>query len=106
MEPRGKRHSRTHSLEQVVKIPSSVAQVGKDFETAYVVDSVGEMPTTLKSAMESSNAVKWKEACDSEIDSLCKNKTCQLVQLLKGLKTIGCRWVFQVKENQDGEIKL
>uniref|UniRef100_A0AAV1V2R0 Reverse transcriptase Ty1/copia-type domain-containing protein n=1 Tax=Peronospora matthiolae TaxID=2874970 RepID=A0AAV1V2R0_9STRA len=80
---------------------SAVAQVEDDFETAYVVDSVGDMLTTYKSAMESNNAVKWKEACESEIDSLRKNKTWQLVQLLKGRKTIGCRWVFRVKENQD-----
>uniref|UniRef100_A0AAV1U9J1 Reverse transcriptase Ty1/copia-type domain-containing protein n=1 Tax=Peronospora matthiolae TaxID=2874970 RepID=A0AAV1U9J1_9STRA len=84
---------------------SAVAQVEEDFETAYVVDSVGDMPTTFKSAMESNNAVKWKEACDSEIDSLRKNKTCQLVRLPKDRKTIGCRWVFRVKENQDSGIE-
>uniref|UniRef100_A0AAV1UYL3 Uncharacterized protein n=1 Tax=Peronospora matthiolae TaxID=2874970 RepID=A0AAV1UYL3_9STRA len=114
-EPGSKRHTRTPSLEQAVEIPvpkrqsqrillknmSAVAQVEDDFETAYVVDSVGDMPKTFKSAMESNNAVKWKEACDSEIDSLRKNKTWQLVQLPKGRKTIGCRWVFRVRENSN-----
>uniref|UniRef100_A0AAV1UYF0 Reverse transcriptase Ty1/copia-type domain-containing protein n=1 Tax=Peronospora matthiolae TaxID=2874970 RepID=A0AAV1UYF0_9STRA len=115
-EPGSKRHTRTPSLEQAVEIPvpkrqsqrrillknmSAVAQVEDDFETAYVVDSVGDMPKTFKSAMESNNAVKWKEACDSEIDSLRKNKTWQLVQLPKGRKTIGRRWVFRVRENSN-----
>uniref|UniRef100_A0AAV1V8S7 Reverse transcriptase Ty1/copia-type domain-containing protein n=1 Tax=Peronospora matthiolae TaxID=2874970 RepID=A0AAV1V8S7_9STRA len=118
-EPGRKRHTRNPSLEQAVKIPvfkrqiqrillrnmSAVAQVEEDFETAYVVDSVGDMLKTFKSAMESNNAVKWKEAYDSEIDSLRKNKTWQLVQLPKGRKTIGCRWVFRVKETQDGGIE-
>ena len=40
---------------------SAVAQVEDDFEKAYVLDSVVDMPTTFKSAMESSNSVKWKE---------------------------------------------
>uniref|UniRef100_A0AAV1VIJ3 Uncharacterized protein n=1 Tax=Peronospora matthiolae TaxID=2874970 RepID=A0AAV1VIJ3_9STRA len=46
-----------------------------DFEAAYIVDSVGEMPTTFKSAMESSDSGKWKKACDSEFDSLQRNDT-------------------------------
>uniref|UniRef100_A0AAV1U3W4 Uncharacterized protein n=1 Tax=Peronospora matthiolae TaxID=2874970 RepID=A0AAV1U3W4_9STRA len=37
---------------------SAVAQVEEDFDTDYVVDSVGDMPTTFISAMESNNAVK------------------------------------------------
>ncbi|KAG6590647.1 Gag-Pol polyprotein [Phytophthora cinnamomi] len=91
-EPGSKRHPRTQSLEEAVEVPrakryapqngrstldemSAAAQESQDFEAAYVVDSVGEMPTTFKSAMESSDAAKWKEACDSEYDSLLKNKT-------------------------------
>lgn len=69
------------------------------------MDSVGEVPTTFKSAMESSNAAKWKEACDSEVDSLHKNTTWSFVPLPTGRKAIGCRWVFRVKENQSGEIE-
>ena len=53
----------------------------QDFEAAYVVDSVGEMPTTFKSAMESNDAAKWKEACDLEMKPLQKNRTWTLVLL-------------------------
>ncbi|KAG2854807.1 hypothetical protein PC114_g28646 [Phytophthora cactorum] len=84
---------------------SAVAREDGSFEAAYAVVSVGEMPTTFKSAMESSDAVKWKEACDSELESLHKNDTWDVVPLPKGRKAIGCRWVFRVKENQDGEIE-
>ncbi|KAG3230217.1 hypothetical protein PI124_g24684 [Phytophthora idaei] len=55
------------------------------------------MPTTFKSAMESSDAVKWKEACDSELESLHKDDTWDVVPLPKGRKAIGCRWVFRTK---------
>ncbi|GMG39212.1 unnamed protein product [Aspergillus oryzae] len=118
-EPGSKRHQRTQSLEEAVEIPrtkrqsrpqtleemSATASGEEEFEAAYVVDSVGEMPTTFKSAMESSNAAKWKDACDSEVDSLRKNKTWTLVPLPQGRKAIGCRWVFRIKENQAGEIE-
>uniref|UniRef100_H3H8N2 Integrase catalytic domain-containing protein n=1 Tax=Phytophthora ramorum TaxID=164328 RepID=H3H8N2_PHYRM len=120
--PGNKRHPRTQSLEEVTEVPSAkryasqsryqtldemsaAAQESQDFEAAYVVDSVGEMPTTFKSAMESSDAVKWKDACDSKCDSLLKNDTWDVVPLPKGRKAIGCRWVFRVKENQAGEIE-
>ncbi|CAI5725945.1 unnamed protein product [Peronospora destructor] len=45
---------------------SAVAHGIGDFEAAFVMDSVGEVPTTFKSAMKSNNAAKWKEACNSE----------------------------------------
>ena len=54
--------------------------------------------------MESSNAAKWKDACDSEVTLLRKNKTWELVPLPQGRKAIGCRWVSGFKENQAGEI--
>ncbi|KAG2781706.1 hypothetical protein PC112_g24839 [Phytophthora cactorum] len=71
---------------------SAVAREDDSFEAAYAVVSVGEMPTMFKSAMESSDAVKWKEACDSELESLHKNDTWDVVPLPKGRKAIGCRW--------------
>uniref|UniRef100_A0AAV1VKE2 Polyprotein n=1 Tax=Peronospora matthiolae TaxID=2874970 RepID=A0AAV1VKE2_9STRA len=112
-----KRHTRTQSLEKATVIPSPkrrtyrgpslehVSAAAMDFEAAYIVDSVGETPTTFKSAMESSDSGKWKEACDSEFDSLQRNDTWEIVPLPKGRKAIGCQWVFRVKENQDGEVE-
>jgi hypothetical protein len=35
---------------------------------------------------------------------LLQNKTWQLLNLPKGRKAIGCKWVFKVKQNVDGEI--
>ena len=114
-----KRHQRTQSLEALANPPeakrpsryltmaemSATAQDSPGVDTAYIVDSVGEMPTTFKSAMESSDAVRWKEACDSEIASLRQNATWELVPLPKGRKEIGNRWVFRVKETKDGTIR-
>ena len=122
MESSSKRHQRTQSLEKATDTPSakrSTAYKGRqgldemsaaaqditNYEAAYVMDSVGDMPTTFKSAMESSDAMKWKEACNSEYDSLRKIDTWDIVPLPKGRKAIGSRWVFRVKETQDGEIE-
>ena len=118
-ESSSKRHTRTQSLEEATPIPTpkrreyrgsglehmSATATASDIETAYVVYSGGEMPTTYKSAMESNDASNWNEACQSELDSLRKNETWDLVPLPKGRKAIGSRWVFRIKENQAGEVE-
>lgn len=76
-EPQAKRPSRHQGLEEV----SAVDQESHAFKAAFVMDSVGEMPTTSKSA---SGVVKWKESCSYEMESLCKNKICSLAPLPKG----------------------
>ena len=42
---------------------------------------------------------------DKEIDALIKNKTWDLVQLPKGEKAIGHKWVFKVKLWADGSLE-
>ncbi|KAG6613804.1 Retrovirus-related Pol polyprotein from transposon TNT 1-94 [Phytophthora cinnamomi] len=102
-EPGSKRHPRTQSLEEAVEVPRA-KRLRRRMDVRRWM-RLGEMPTTFKSAMESSDAAKWKEACDSEYDSLLKNKTWEVVPLPKGRKAIGNRWVFRVKENQAGEVE-
>ncbi|KAF1318440.1 Gag-pol polyprotein, partial [Globisporangium splendens] len=122
-----KRHTRSQSLENVAETPrpkrtggvsrmSGATPSSKStnrptslddlsaLHAAHVVYSVGELPTTFESAMESSDASKWREACESEYQSLKENNTWDVVALPPGRKAIGCEWVFKVKENQDGEI--
>ena len=40
---------------------------------------------------------EWKIACREELEALCQCNIFRLTNLLKGCKTIGCRWVFDVK---------
>ena len=41
---------------------------------------------------------------NEEMEALQKNATWELVPLPKGMKPIGCRWVFTVKLKPDGSI--
>ena len=47
---------------------------------------------------------KWRKAMNEEMEVLQKNATWELVPLPKGMKPIGCRWVFTVKLKLDGSI--
>lgn len=122
MDSGNKRHQRTQSLEKAAQVPrakrstnykrhqdldemSATTQDCPRFEAAYLMDSVGKIPTTFKSAMESDDASKWREACNSEFESLSKNETWELVPLPRGRKAISSKWVFKVKETVEGFVE-
>lgn len=57
-------------------------------------------PVNLKEALEGEYSEKWKEAAESEYQSLLDNETWELVDLPAGRKPIGCRWVFKIKHGK------
>ncbi|KAF1318426.1 Integrase catalytic core protein, partial [Globisporangium splendens] len=91
------------SLDDMSALLASIEE-GEE-ECAHVVYSGGDLPTSFESAMESSDASKWMEACDSEFKSLCKNETWELVPLPRGRKAISSKWVFKVRETVEDLIE-
>ena len=69
-------------------------------------DAKGEIPDVSKvrewqyrDLMCLPNTVQeeWKTACKEELEALHQHNVFKLTNLPKGRKTIGCRWVFDVK---------
>ncbi|GJV49057.1 retrovirus-related pol polyprotein from transposon TNT 1-94 [Tanacetum coccineum] len=60
-----------------------------------------ETPQLRRSTRESKDP--WKKAINEEIVSLEKNHTWSLVRLPAGKKALQSKWVFRVKEEQDGK---
>ncbi|KAF3644127.1 hypothetical protein FXO38_03061 [Capsicum annuum] len=54
--------------------------------------------------MESSDSSFWKEAINSEIDSILRNHIWELVDLPPGNKPLGSKWIFKRKIKLDGTI--
>lgn len=48
---------------------------------------------------------EWKHAMLEEMKALHKNNTWEVVEIPKGHKTVGCKWVFTVKHKADGSIE-
>ena len=70
-----------------------------DDMVAYALQIVADnVPTTYAEAIISSEAQKWKDAMNDEMQSLLKNHTWKLADLPEGKKAIGCKWVFAKKE--------
>jgi hypothetical protein len=63
--------------------------------------AVMEEPTYYQDVVGDS---EWIAAIESEIQSINKNKTWELVTLPAGHKPIGLKWVYKLKRNADGEV--
>ncbi|KAL6325478.1 hypothetical protein AAG906_023323 [Vitis piasezkii] len=61
-----------------------------------------QVPTSVEEAMKDP---RWVQAMKEEMEALLKNKTWILVNLPKGQKTVGCKWVFSIKYKVDGTIE-
>jgi Reverse transcriptase (RNA-dependent DNA polymerase) len=59
-------------------------------------------PMRLPKAMQE----KWKIACKEELEALCQRNVFKLTDLPKGRKTIGCRWVFNIKSDSRKKARL
>ena len=67
----------------------------------YLVDNT---PTPIAEAYASSDADDWKEAVQSEMDSILSNGTWELTKRPYGCKPVGCKWIFKKKLKPDGII--
>ena len=58
-------------------------------------------PTSFEEAV---GKREWEQAMDEEMAALDDNETWDLVQLPEGKKSIGCKWVYKIKNNDDGSV--
>jgi hypothetical protein len=58
-------------------------------------------PESYEEATEDAN---WHTAMEEEMHALAENETRDLVDAPKGVKPIGCRWVYKFRYNTDGTI--
>jgi hypothetical protein len=80
-------------------------RTSKSFGNNFIVYLVDDMSTTILEALASPNVDYWKEAVQSEMDSILANGTWELTKLPYGCKPIGCKWVFKNKLQADGTIE-
>lgn len=68
---------------------------------AYSVDLV---PSSYDEARLSDDFNKWKNAMNEEMAALKENLTWKLCELPAGRQAIGCKWVYALKTNGEGNI--
>jgi hypothetical protein len=63
-----------------------------------------DLPKKYEDAIRGDEGEKWKAAMDEEIEMLRKMGTWKLEDLPEDRKPIGCRWVYNRKRNEHGEV--
>ena len=66
---------------------------------------IKEDPKTLKEAIENENSDKWLDVMNDELESMATNEVWDIVELPKGSKAVGCKWVFKTKKDSKGKVE-
>ena len=61
-------------------------------------------PITYRQAVDSQDHREWKSAIDDELKAHEKNRTWSIVRHTSDMNVIGCRWVFKVKRDANGNV--
>ena len=64
-----------------------------------------EDPRTYEEAILDKDADLWQKAMESEMESMYSNQVWELVEPPKGVKPIGCRWIYKRKRGSDKKVK-
>src|SRR6266540_7118061 len=71
------------------------------------VNDIGKVddPTSYKEAMNNKHSPMWFDAMEEEMKSMSINDVWDLVEIPKGTKTVGCKWVYKTKHDSKGNIE-
>ncbi len=78
--------------------PTRIQPLRQAKKVNVVAPAMGD-PTTYAEAIQ---IPCWREAINSELESIAKNQTWEIVDLPEGAKTLDSKWVFKTKYNPDG----
>jgi hypothetical protein len=73
-------------------------------EYALSATAIDDSPEYYNEAINSEHQEQWKKAMDAEIKALEDHGTWEVVSKPQNRKIIKCRWVYQLKKNEKGEI--
>ncbi|KAH9768531.1 hypothetical protein KPL71_011635 [Citrus sinensis] len=91
--------------EQEVEVRRSKrARIEKSFGPDFLTYLLESEPQNFKEAVTSPEGALWKEAINSEVESILQNHTWKLVDLPLGCKPLGSKWIFKRKMKADGSI--
>lgn len=64
-----------------------------------------DIEITFDESINRRDSDKWVDSLKDELSSMAINKVWNLIDLLKGSKASGCKWVFKTKRDSKGNIE-
>ena len=77
--------------------------LGESYQ-AITIDNE-EDPVNYKEELEDVAAQEWLKAMDHEMESMYSNSVWSLVEAPKGVKPIGCKWIYKRKRRPNGKVE-
>jgi hypothetical protein len=101
-----RRSDRIKERRQRMEAESEGANMA-EIESANAAETTNQEPNTLAEAREGPDAVQWELTVVEEMEALKRNRTwdLDLVELPRGRKPVGCRWIFRIKQKADGTVE-
>ncbi|PNX87842.1 retrotransposon protein putative Ty1-copia subclass, partial [Trifolium pratense] len=104
-------HQQVNPIQEPVRRSTRVHRAPERLNLMVQDDGVSEDyhndddPKSYEEAMQSLDHDKWIRAMESEMESMKINKVWTLVEASKGIKPIGCKWVYKKKIGADGKVE-
>ena len=93
---------RNHQENRILGYPINHVQTRSSLRTQGHTALISEMePKHIDDAVQDDN---WVKEMEEELDQFPKNNVWKLVELLKGKKVVGAKWVFQNKLDENGKV--
>ena len=89
--------------DRVRRKPARYVLLGESYQV-IVIDSEDD-PINYKEALEDVDVQEWQKAMDREMESMYSNSVWSLVEAPKGVKPIGCKWIYKRKRGSDGKVE-
>ncbi|KAK8935961.1 hypothetical protein KSP39_PZI012924 [Platanthera zijinensis] len=83
---------------------SSSPQKFRSLEEIYQNDEFALMTSSVPTTFEEAKNKEWCHAMNEEIEAINKNKTWKLVSKQPNKETIGLKWVYKLKQDEEGRI--
>ena len=83
--------------------PSLYLLLGESYQ-AITINSE-EDPVNYKEALEYVDAQEWLKAMNREMESMYSTSVWSLVESPKGVKPIGCKWIYKRKRRPDRKVE-
>ncbi|KAL8534277.1 hypothetical protein ACS0TY_010327 [Phlomoides rotata] len=97
-------HALPRRSGRVVRQPDRFMFVGESLDLIPSDEHDDNDPWTYKEAIQDKDAESWHKSMDSEIESMDAMEVYDLSELPRGMKVVGCKWVYRYKRGSDGQI--
>ena len=87
----------------MIRKPARYVLLGESYQV--ITNDSENDPINYNEPLEDVDAQEWHKAMNREMESMYSNSVWSLVEAPKGIKTIGCKWIYKRKRGLDGKVE-